>query len=91
MGQRLIKISIPAAMARMANPVVIVVDSLTLSNGKRPVRINQTANKTIPKLLPARPSATLIFFSFEELRATGKELCPDALQSWRRTEKQSRR
>jgi hypothetical protein len=38
----------------MANPVVIVVESFTLSNGSNPVRISQIANKIIPKLLPAK-------------------------------------
>jgi mannose/fructose/N-acetylgalactosamine-specific phosphotransferase system component IID len=45
----------------MAKPVVTVVETLTLSNGKSPVSISQTANKIIPKLLPAKLSATLIF------------------------------
>jgi hypothetical protein len=44
----------------MANPVVIVVDSLTFSNGNSPVRISQIANKIIPKLLPAKLSVTAI-------------------------------
>jgi hypothetical protein len=41
--------------------VVTVVFTLTLSNGKSPVRISQIANKIIPKLLPAKPSVTAIF------------------------------
>src|ERR1044072_4208861 len=41
-------------MARTAKAVVIVGVGLTLASGKRPVRINQTPSKIIPRFLPAK-------------------------------------
>ena len=75
----------------MANAVVIVVESLTLSNGSNPVRISQIANKIIPKLLPAKVFVTAISFSFKGLNVAGKELSPAARQSLRQTRKQPAR
>jgi hypothetical protein len=48
------KIKTPAAIASTARTVVNVGEIRTLSNGKSPVRINQTPSKTIPKFLPAK-------------------------------------
>src|SRR5262245_6626804 len=44
----------PAAMPRIANPVVTVEESFMFSNGKSPVRINHIPNKSIPRFLPAK-------------------------------------
>jgi hypothetical protein len=44
----------PAAMPRIAKPVVTVDETLMLSNGKSPVRISQSPSKIIPRFLPAR-------------------------------------
>ena len=52
--QRRSRISKPAAIASTASTVLTVVETRTFSNGKSPVRINQTASKIIPKFLPAR-------------------------------------
>ena len=43
----------PAAIPRIANPVVTVDEILMLSNGNSPVRISQRPNKIIPRFLPA--------------------------------------
>ena len=66
-SQRRSRISRPAAIASTASTVLTVVETRTFSNGKSPVRINQTASKIIPKFLPARvlvranlPSSSLI-------------------------------
>ena len=50
---RLSMINIPATIPSTAKPVVTVEETLTLSNGKRPVRINQRPSKSIPRFLPA--------------------------------------
>ena len=44
----------PAMMPSTARPVVTVVETLMLSNGKSPVRINHSPSKIIPKFLPAK-------------------------------------
>lgn len=44
----------PAMMPSTARPVVTVVETLMLSNGKSPVRINHRPSKIIPRFLPAR-------------------------------------
>ena len=44
----------PATMPSMARPVVTVEESLILSSGKSPVRINQRPSKSIPRFLPAK-------------------------------------
>src|SRR5712691_6547758 len=41
-------------MASTARPVVTVVETLMLSNGKSPVRINHRPSKIIPRFLPAK-------------------------------------
>lgn len=51
---RLSRINIPATMPSTAKPVVTVAETLMLSNGKRPVRINQSPSKIIPRFLPAK-------------------------------------
>lgn len=48
------RISKPAAIASTAMTVVMVGEILTLSSGRIPVRINQTARRCIPKFLPAK-------------------------------------
>jgi len=48
------RISNPAAIASTARAVVIVGERCTLSKGKRPERISQIPNSTIPRFLPAR-------------------------------------
>ena len=50
-------------MASTAKPVVTVEESLMLSNGKSPVRINQMPSKIIPKFLPAKLFVSAITFS----------------------------
>jgi len=55
--------SIPAMMPSTAKPVVTVGETLTLSNGKSPVRINQRPSKIIPKFLPAKLFDSAITFS----------------------------
>jgi hypothetical protein len=52
--QRRSRISTPAAIASTASTVLTVVETRTFSNGKSPVRINQTASKIIPRFLPTR-------------------------------------
>ena len=47
------RISKPAPIASTASTVLTVVETRTFSNGKSPVRINQTASKIIPRFLPA--------------------------------------
>ena len=44
----------PATMPSTARPVVTVEESLMLSNGKSPVRINHKPSKSIPRFLPAK-------------------------------------
>ncbi len=44
----------PATMPSTAKPVVTVEESLMLSNGKSPVRINHSPSKIIPRFLPAK-------------------------------------
>lgn len=44
----------PAMMPSTARAVVTVVESLMLSNGNRPVRINHMPSKSIPRFLPAK-------------------------------------
>ena len=44
----------PATMASTANAVVAVVESLTSSKGKRPVRISQRPSRIIPRFRPAK-------------------------------------
>jgi len=48
------RINIPAAIARMANPIEMVEEIVTLSKGKSPVRINQIASRIMPRFLPAK-------------------------------------
>jgi hypothetical protein len=48
------RISKPAAIARTASTVLTVVETRTLSSGRSPVRISQTASRTIARFLPAR-------------------------------------
>src|SRR6185503_4515294 len=52
-SQRRSRINKPAAIASTASTVFTVVETRTFSNGKSPVRINQTASKIIPRFLPA--------------------------------------
>ena len=61
---RLSKINIPAMMPSTAKPVVTVEETLTLSNGKSPVRINHRPSKSIPRFLPAKLLVSAISFSF---------------------------
>ena len=51
-------------MPRIAKPVVIVDETLMLSNGKSPVRISQMASKIIPRFLPAKLSVIAMRSSF---------------------------
>ena len=44
----------PAPMPSTANPVVTVGETLMLSSGKRPVRINHRPSKIMPRFLPAK-------------------------------------
>jgi hypothetical protein len=65
MSYLLSRINIPATMPSTAKPVVTVEEGLILSKGKRPVRINHSPSKSIPRFLPAKPFVTAIFFSFK--------------------------
>ena len=51
-------------MARMAKAIETVEEILTLSKGKRPVRINQIASNIIPKFLPAKLFVSAMELSF---------------------------
>ena len=53
----------PAAIASTASTVFTVAETLTLSSGKSPVRINQIASRIIPRFLPARVLVIATFFS----------------------------
>lgn len=44
----------PAIMPSTARPVVTVGETLMLSNGRSPVRINHRPSKIIPRFLPAK-------------------------------------
>jgi hypothetical protein len=44
----------PATMPSTANPVVTVGESVMLSRGKSPVRINHMPSKSNPRFLPAK-------------------------------------
>jgi hypothetical protein len=50
----------PAAIASTAKPMVTPGESLMLSNGKSPVRINHRPSRIIPRFLPAKPFVTAI-------------------------------
>jgi hypothetical protein len=63
-AQRLSMINIPATMPSMAKPVVTVDESLTLRNGKSPVRINHSPSKSIPRFLPAKTFDVAIVLLF---------------------------
>lgn len=52
----------PAAIASMARTVLTVAETRMLSSGKRPVRINQRASRTIPRFLPARVLVRATYF-----------------------------
>jgi hypothetical protein len=54
----------PATMPSTANPVVTVEESLMLSNGKSPVRINHPPSKSIPRFLPAKLLVSAMRSSF---------------------------
>lgn len=53
----------PAAIASTASTVFTVAETLTLSSGKSPVRINQIASRIIPRFLPARVLVIATVFS----------------------------
>src|SRR5258705_386 len=53
-------------MPSTARPVVTVEETLTLSNGKSPVRINQRPSKSIPRFLPAKLLVRAIYHRFAE-------------------------
>src|SRR5690242_2418387 len=44
----------PATIPSMAKPVVTPEETLMLSNGSKPVRINHRPSKSIPRLLPIK-------------------------------------
>ena len=54
----------PAAIPRIANPVVTVDEILMLSKGKSPVRISQRPSKIIPRFLPAKLFVSAMGSSF---------------------------
>jgi hypothetical protein len=53
-------------MASMAKPMVTVEETLTLSNGKSPVRINQSPSKSIPRFLPAKLFVSAMWSPFSK-------------------------
>jgi len=53
-------INMPATIPSTAKPVVTVEETLTLSNGNSPVRINHSPSKSIPRFLPAKLFVTAI-------------------------------
>ena len=55
----------PAMMPNMAKPVVTVVETLMLSNGKSPVRISHRPSKIIPRFLPAKLVVSAISSPFQ--------------------------
>ena len=57
-------------MPSTAKPVVTVGETLMLSNGKRPVSINHTPSKIIPRFLPAK-----LFVIAIELSPSFKRSC----------------
>jgi hypothetical protein len=61
-------------MASTAKPVVTVEETLMLSSGKRPVRINHRPSSIIPKFLPAK-----LFVSAIEMLLRYTE---SAVKSW---------
>jgi hypothetical protein len=61
-------------MPSTAKPVVTVEESLTLSNGKSPVRINQSPSKSIPRFLPAKLFVSAIRSPFVEMRLMNQSL-----------------
>ena len=62
--QRRSRINTPAAMPRIAKPVVTVDEILMLSNGNSPVRISQSPSRSIPKFLPAKLLVSAMRSSF---------------------------
>ena len=58
------RISRPAAIASTASTVLTVAEIRRLSSGKSPVRINQTASRTIPRFLPAKEFVIANVLSF---------------------------
>jgi len=54
----------PATIPSMLRPVVTAEESLMLSKGNSPVRINQSPSKSIPRFLPAKLFVITMSFSF---------------------------
>ncbi len=56
----------PATIARTANAVVIVEETLTLAKGKSPVRINHKPSRIMPIFLPAKLFVRAMGFSLSQ-------------------------